>query len=505
MTDSKRPFNMWIPHYGDVVAVMICVSSILLGWQYHQQVQQDATLRAQLLSQSEAQERHGYVLRQVSRQQGHLTTLQAYFQASEAVSESEFETFILSFLGSSHDQSLCWHDQNGDVFVHGDPEHCRPASDANVADLRFGPPPQIALSASVANTTQAGVVTLVFPVTMLFNPDQTENLDEYFEFRDSSSGGRRVYPRDDMNTAASTSRRPPFGSASFETMRLSVGQLFYGVTPRQRPSLPSNALPVTLAFVGLGVLSALYVRNLIRTQETVQQEVNRRTADLSQFAYRTSHDIRGPLVTIAGLCQAMEEDLHDGVLDEVHTNIRRVRRHVTRLDRLSKNILELTRADLQDTNHEWVNVAALLEDIHQHLRETFSAQHVHLEATVQCEQMLWLPKTRLEQILQNLISNGIKYLDPDKPSPLVHTKISRKNSDLVIDVHDNGLGIPAPFQDRIFEMFERFHIDDDRPGSGLGLSIVKQHVDRLNGQISVESTPAGSTFHITIPVAVVQP
>jgi light-regulated signal transduction histidine kinase (bacteriophytochrome) len=105
---------------------------------------------------------------------------------------------------------------------------------------------------------------------------------------------------------------------------------------------------------------------------------------------------------------------------------------------------------------------------------------------------------QLGQLLQNLINNAIKFHREEKPR--IHISAERKGKEWVFSVSDNGIGIPAEYHQKVFEMFQRLHDKKGYPGSGIGLATCKKIVERHGGRIWVESERGnGSTFYFTIP------
>jgi light-regulated signal transduction histidine kinase (bacteriophytochrome) len=105
---------------------------------------------------------------------------------------------------------------------------------------------------------------------------------------------------------------------------------------------------------------------------------------------------------------------------------------------------------------------------------------------------------QLSQVLQNLISNAIKFHGGEKPH--IHISAEQKEKEWVFSVNDNGIGIPAEYSERIFEIFQRLHNKKEYPGTGIGLATCKKIVERHGGRIWVKSEPGkGSTFYFTIP------
>jgi light-regulated signal transduction histidine kinase (bacteriophytochrome) len=108
-------------------------------------------------------------------------------------------------------------------------------------------------------------------------------------------------------------------------------------------------------------------------------------------------------------------------------------------------------------------------------------------------------RTHLLQILQNLLSNSIKYHREGVP-PVIHVTGEREQDRVALRVIDNGIGIAPEYQERIFGIFKRLHSHAKYPGTGIGLAIVKKIVDRYGGNVRVESAPGqGATFSVTLP------
>jgi light-regulated signal transduction histidine kinase (bacteriophytochrome) len=108
-------------------------------------------------------------------------------------------------------------------------------------------------------------------------------------------------------------------------------------------------------------------------------------------------------------------------------------------------------------------------------------------------------EAQLGQAFQNLIANGIKFRKEDVP-PQVHVSAEREGNEWVFSVADNGIGIAPEQADRIFQVFQRLHTEEEYPGLGVGLALCKRIVERHSGRIWVESKPGeGSTFYFTLP------
>ena len=123
-----------------------------------------------------------------------------------------------------------------------------------------------------------------------------------------------------------------------------------------------------------------------------------------------------------------------------------------------------------------------------------------IDTEIRTKNPIFLEKGRMAQILENLISNAIKYRNTKKDESYVKVIIERKETNLMISIKDNGIGIPEKNHHELFKMFKRFH-PNVNIGSGLGLAIIKKNIDKLEGEIRVKSSEAGTEFEIRIPNA----
>jgi signal transduction histidine kinase len=159
-------------------------------------------------------------------------------------------------------------------------------------------------------------------------------------------------------------------------------------------------------------------------------------------------------------------------------------------------LLAYSRVDTSGESFEPVSVSTLLTSVTQSLdlKITEASATVSVpdtDATVAGDE------NQLAQLFQNLIENGITY-NTDEPE--IDISVHRDETDIAIEVTDNGIGIPADQQEGLFEVLHRLHTREEFTGTGIGLSICRKIVDRHDGDITVDSEPGvGSTFTITLP------
>jgi light-regulated signal transduction histidine kinase (bacteriophytochrome) len=226
------------------------------------------------------------------------------------------------------------------------------------------------------------------------------------------------------------------------------------------------------------------------------EALRRANADLEQFAFSASHDLREPLRMVAIFSQLLQVK-YAGKLDgEADTIIGHCVEGATRMDRMIRDLLEYTRAaTISDTTAESVSSEEALDAALSNLAASISES----EASVTHDPLpiVQAEPIHLQQIFQNLLSNAIKYRSNEPPR--IHVGAIRKHGNWEFSVRDNGIGIELPYQEQVFGLFKRLHGGGRYSGTGLGLAICKKLVERYRGRIWVESKPAeGATFFFTL-------
>ncbi|MAX67966.1 MAG: hypothetical protein CME66_13605 [Halobacteriovoraceae bacterium] len=222
-----------------------------------------------------------------------------------------------------------------------------------------------------------------------------------------------------------------------------------------------------------------------------EELLKNKSNEIEEFAYRTSHDLRAPLLTISALSDFIIEDIENEKPQEALTNIKKIKSVAVKLNTLIEDILILTKLDQESEPTETFNFNAFIDSIKQKFDIQLQENKVEVLSSFSHQKQLITQKTRLTQILENLISNSIKYNQNG------FVKILTFNSDrkFHIQVIDDGLGIPQDSQKDVFKMFKRFH-SQNIPGSGLGLYMIKKHCEKLNSKVSFESSDKGTIFYL---------
>ena len=225
-------------------------------------------------------------------------------------------------------------------------------------------------------------------------------------------------------------------------------------------------------------------------------DLARSNQDLEQFAYVASHDLREPLRKIRSYSDLLVKR-YRGKLDErADKYIAYITDATQRMQSLISDLLTYSRVSKPELIPEPTDLGRILKKTLADLSPLIKEN----KAIITTDS---LPKvnanpTQMAQLLQNLITNGIKFRT--QQSPRIHITATREGQFWQIAVQDNGIGMDTQYRDRIFVIFQRLHYREEYPGTGIGLAVCKKIVERHGGQIWVESELGqGSTFYFTLP------
>lgn len=231
-----------------------------------------------------------------------------------------------------------------------------------------------------------------------------------------------------------------------------------------------------------------------RQGEAHRKEIERLNEDLQRFNYSVAHDLRAPLRSVVGYARILREDHEAQLTPEVAKYISRMESSAEKMDGLVTGLLRYATIGSQSIDL----VAVSIDDA---VRSALGLlDHELADRSAQVEIPERLPEvvgdmTLLQLVFQNLIGNGIKFVTPGvRPKVEITAKI--EGPSVVVSVTDNGIGFPPDAQARVFRMFERFH--PEHPGTGIGLALVQRAVNRMQGDIWVESGPNGAGSRINV-------
>jgi PAS domain S-box-containing protein len=237
---------------------------------------------------------------------------------------------------------------------------------------------------------------------------------------------------------------------------------------------------------------------LRKRNELVQvvEELQERNFELDQLVYKISHDIRSPLTSILGLVNVIRMDPDPQLTAD---SLRHMEQSVLRLDGFVKSMLNYAKTNRVETQSQLIDFGAMINQCLSDL--TYMDHFDQIKKTVSVTGEVGNfrgDKLRIDIILRNLISNSIKYCKPTGPESFMDVLVHIQPQNCTITVADNGIGIREEYLQKVFDMF--FRATEKSDGSGLGLYIVKQTVDKMGGHIDIRSTHGeGTTVVVQLP------
>lgn len=233
-----------------------------------------------------------------------------------------------------------------------------------------------------------------------------------------------------------------------------------------------------------------------RKLKEAMKELSDRNFELDQIMYKTSHDLRSPLTSILGLLSLIKDENDPDKLPEY---LAYMEDRIGKLDTFVKSMLtyaKTSRLDLKPVEISWEE---LIKDSLSNLEYMTHFNQLNISSVCTCKKFPFRSDIlRLKIIFNNLLGNAIKYADLSKPDPFIRIEVETLADKAVISFQDNGIGIEEKYLSEIGKMF--FRATEKSEGSGLGMYIVKQAIERLGGSIQIASEPGkGTTIRIMLP------
>jgi signal transduction histidine kinase len=240
----------------------------------------------------------------------------------------------------------------------------------------------------------------------------------------------------------------------------------------------------------------------VNERKQAEVELQKKNAEIEQFIYTVSHDLRSPLVTVKTFMGYLEKDMTEGNQEQLAQDIQFIHNAADKMKLLLDELLEMSRIDRVETPPVRVSFKEIVTETLESLAGVINERKVDIHPPDE-ELMLFGDRQRLCQVWQNLVENAIKY-GSDSSMPRIELGIRQMDAETVFSVRDNGIGIDDQYATKIFGIFEK--LDPKSPGAGLGLSMVQRIVEKYGGRVWVESEghSKGSCFFFTLPRAVVQ-
>lgn len=224
---------------------------------------------------------------------------------------------------------------------------------------------------------------------------------------------------------------------------------------------------------------------------------------LHQFAYASAHDLKEPLRTIGSFTSLIQRRFGKDFPQEANEYMYYVTSGVQKMNLLLEDLLQYSTLTMngKEVVKEEIKLNEIVKEITQNLQSAIESKDAKI---IYSDNMpkVFMSKLHTTQLLQNLISNALKFVENQ---PIIKIKTKETDTEVLVTIEDNGIGIKKEYSDKIFKLFQRLHKNDKRfEGTGLGLAICKNIVDKYNGEIWFESVEnQGTTFFINLPKVIV--
>lgn len=232
----------------------------------------------------------------------------------------------------------------------------------------------------------------------------------------------------------------------------------------------------------------------ITANRAKERELIKANQQLDQVIFKTTHDLKAPLMSALGLINLAEK----APIDQRDEYLMLIKRSLLKLSGFIEEMNGFYRNEKMALQREKIELGNLIKDEVDTLQNLYQAGKIKIEIAVSETAEFFSDVVRVKTIVTNLLTNAIKYADPDKLDPFVKVDVKVTTEKCVMTFTDNGIGIEDQFKNKIFDLFYR--ATSQSQGTGIGLFIVKDTIERLSGKIEVESEVGkGTLFKVQIP------
>jgi len=250
-------------------------------------------------------------------------------------------------------------------------------------------------------------------------------------------------------------------------------------------------------------------KELEKGRAVLEERVQQRTSELSAanreleaFAYTVAHDLRGPLDTIGNIGFLLKDTYSECLDDEGRAFLEQLLLGTRKMSVLIHDLLNLSRSSRQEFRREMIDLSAMARSIVEGLEKAEPERKV--EVTIAPGASVLADSGLLCVVMENLLGNAWKYTSK-LPRAMIEFGSGEMSGETVFFVRDNGAGFDPMYADRLFQPFQRLHVQSDFPGTGVGLATVQRIISRHGGKIWAESSVGkGATFYFTVPYLTTQ-
>jgi two-component system sensor histidine kinase/response regulator len=245
----------------------------------------------------------------------------------------------------------------------------------------------------------------------------------------------------------------------------------------------------------MNIENAFEIYHTRRELKLKNEALTKANNELNRFVYSASHDLKAPLVTILGILKVAEIERKNKDTYEYFIMIEEC---VKKLEVFIKNIINYYKNVRLDKDLNKINFEKVIQETIDSYHYYEDTANINFKLHIDQKDDFLSDEFRIRVIINNILSNSIKYQKENETNKLVTIDVKMENDAAIMSFADNGIGIPEEYIEDIFKMF--FRATSQSTGSGIGLYIVKEAVDKIEGEITVDASEGGGTkFRIKIP------
>lgn len=239
-------------------------------------------------------------------------------------------------------------------------------------------------------------------------------------------------------------------------------------------------------------------QNLVEIIDQKTHHLKEAISDLESFSYSVSHDLKAPLRAIKGYSSILNEELGVNTNIDVSDAIKSITRNIDKMDKLIADISKFSKIGRIETTIQPINIQQIFLGKYQELTLLEPNRKITFSIDENIPRLLF-DQAMAKQVAQNLLSNALKYTSKKKLAEITIGYVNKRN-EVILYIQDNGAGFDNRFKDKLFGVFQRLHSENEFPGTGVGLAIVKRIINKHGGHIWGEAkVDNGATFYISLP------
>ena len=233
-------------------------------------------------------------------------------------------------------------------------------------------------------------------------------------------------------------------------------------------------------------------------------QLERAYGELEGFSYAVAHDLKAPLRAIDGFAHLLRDELGNDVSAQADAYLKRLRGGALKMASLIDDLLSYANTERRQLNATHIELQRLVNSVVEECADEMERRHVQLAVDIE-PLTLFLDADGLALALRNLLGNAIKYSSA-VPQPAIAIAAKRTGNLVLLTVRDNGIGFDMQYHDHIFNVFQRLHRDEQYPGTGIGLALVRKAVERMGGRVWAQSAVGeGACFFVELPAVATRP